>query len=354
MTELTKSASKKAGLPAGEIVHVGEVHETSTRLTVLDYDRDNLRVHEVRSIEELLPFRSSKTVTWIIVEGLAEVEIIQSLGQMFDVHPLVQEDIVSTHQRPKLDEFEDYLYLVLKRLEVEEGDLRVTQEQVSMLLFENILFTFKEKRDSLFDSVISRLSAEKGRIRTQTTDYLAYVVLDTIVDGYFVVQDALDAFSDEVEEQLFEHPQPDLLNRIQQAKRELIFVRKSLSPLREMLAALERSDSMLLSEKTHIYLRDVYDHTIRVIETVDSYRDLITGMLEIYLSSVSNRLNEVMKVLTVFSTIFIPLTFITGIYGMNFRDMPELNWAWSYPIVWLVFIGVAGSLLYFFRKKKWL
>lgn len=354
MTELVKSASKKAGLPEGEIVHVGEIHETSTRLTVLDYDRDNLLVHEITSIDELLPYKSSNTVSWVIVEGLTEVDIIQSLGQMFNVHPLVQEDIVSTHQRPKLDEFEDYLYLVIKRLEVENDDFRVRQEQVSLLLFENMLFTFKEKRDDLFVPVITRLRAEKGRLRTQTTDYLAYVVLDTIVDGYFVVQDALDAFSDDVEDRLFDRPGPDLLNRIQQAKRELIFVRKSLSPLREMLAALERSDSMLLSEKTHIYLRDVYDHTIRVIETVDSYRDLITGMLEIYLSSVSNRLNEIMKVLTVFSTIFIPLTFITGIYGMNFQNMPELKWAWSYPIIWLVFISVAGALLYFFRKRKWL
>lgn len=354
MADLTTRASRKAGLPEGEIVHVGEIHETDTRLTVLDYNRDALQVHEISSIDELLPYKTHNTVSWVIVEGLAEVDLIQGLGQLFDVHPLVLEDIVSTHQRPKLDEFEDYLYLVLKRLEVEEGDFRVSQEQVSLLLFENILFTFKEKRDELFVPVINRLRAEKGRLRNQTTDYLAYVVLDTIVDGYFAVQDSLDTFSDDVEEKLFEQPEPALLNRIQRAKRELIFVRKSLSPLREMLAALERSDSPLLSEKTHIYLRDVYDHTIRVIETVDSYRDLITGMLEIYLSSVSNRLNEVMKVLTVFSTIFIPLTFITGIYGMNFQDMPELKWAWSYPIIWLVFIAVTGSLLYFFRRKKWL
>ncbi|MEJ2396958.1 MAG: magnesium and cobalt transport protein CorA [Gammaproteobacteria bacterium] len=173
-------------------------------------------------------------------------------------------------------------------------------------------------------------------------------------DGYFAIQDSLDQFSDETEEQLFDQPGPELLNRIQQVKRELIFARKSLSPLREMLAALERCDSVLLSEKTHVYLRDVYDHTIRVIETVDSYRDLLTGMIEIYLSSVSNRLNEIMKVLTVFSTIFIPLTFITGIYGMNFQDMPELKWPWSYPIIWGVFITIAAILLYFFRKKKWL
>lgn len=354
MTKPTMSASRKAGLPAGEIVHVGEVHEVTTRLTVVDYDRDKLQLHEISSIDELLPFKSSKTVSWIIVEGLAEVEVIQAIGQMFDIHPLVQEDIVSTHQRPKLDEFEDYLYIVLKRLELEEGDFRVRQEQVSLLLFDNILFTFKEKRDDLFEPVLTRLRAEKGRLRTQTIDYLAYVVLDTIVDGYFAIQDSLDAFTDDIEDQLLEQPEPDLLGRIQQVKRELIFVRKSLSPLREMLAALERSDTVLLSEKTHIYLRDVYDHTIRVIETVDSYRDLITGMLEIYLSSVSNRLNEIMKVLTVFSTIFIPLTFITGIYGMNFQNMPELKWTWSYPVVWVIFISVAGSLLYFFRKRKWL
>jgi magnesium transporter len=354
MVETTRNASKKAGLPAGELVHVGEVHETTTSITLLDYDKDTLEFRQISSVQELLPFKGKNTTTWVIVEGLTDVDFIRELGQAFAIHPLVLEDIVSTHQRPKLDEYEDYLYLVLKRLEVNDHKFQVKQEQVSLLLFDNMLFTFKEKRDDLFVPVITRLQAEKGRLRAQTSDYLAYVVLDTIVDGYFAIQDSLDQFSDETEEQLFDQPGPELLNRIQQVKRELIFARKSLSPLREMLAALERCDSVLLSEKTHVYLRDVYDHTIRVIETVDSYRDLLTGMIEIYLSSVSNRLNEIMKVLTVFSTIFIPLTFITGIYGMNFQDMPELKWPWSYPIIWGVFITIAAILLYFFRKKKWL
>ena len=243
---------------------------------------------------------------------------------------------------------------MFKRLEVTSEEFSVNQEQISLLLFDNILFTFKEKHDTLFVPLINRLQADKGRLRIQSTDYLAYSVLDTVVDGYFILQDTLDFFVDDIEDKLFEQPGPELLTRIQQVKRELIFVRKSLSPLREMLAALERSDSPLLSEKTRIYLRDVYDHTIRVVESVDSYRDLITGMLEIYLSSVSNRLNEIMKVLTVFSTIFIPLTFLTGIYGMNFQDMPELRWPWSYPILWGIFISIPVILLIYFRKRKWL
>lgn len=354
MPQATSRASRKAGLPAGELVHVGEMHEATSSITLLDYDKDNLRVHQIDSIQDLLPFKSSESMSWVIIEGLADVELIQQLGEAFDIHPLVLEDIVSTHQRPKLDEFDDYLYLVLKRLEVASDSFVVTQEQVSLLLFDNMLFTFKEKRDDLFTPVITRLQTEKSRLRAQTTDYLAYVVLDTIVDGYFTVQDSLDQFSDDIEEKLLDQPGPELLTRIQKVKRELIFVRKSLSPLREMLAALERCESTLLSEKTHIYLRDVYDHTIRVIEAMDSYRDLITGMLEMYLSSVSNRLNEVMKLLTVFATIFIPLTFITGIYGMNFQNMPELKWPWAYPTLWLVFISIAVSLLIYFRKRKWL
>ena len=354
MSETRSSASGKAGLPAGELVHVGEVHHAESSITLLDYDKDDLRVHHIKSVRELLPYKASNTVSWVIIEGLADIALFRELGEVFDIHPLVLEDIVNTHQRPKMDEYEDYLYMVLKRLEVSDVEFEVDYEQVSLLLFDNMLFTFKEKRDDLFVPVMTRLRAEKGRLRTQSTDYLAYVVLDTIVDGYFALQDSLDTFTDNIEEQLFEQPGPELLTRIQQAKRELIFVRKSLSPLREMLAALERSDSILLSEKTHIYLRDVYDHAIRVIESVDSYRDLITGMLEIYLSSVSNRLNEIMKFLTVFSTIFIPLTFLTGIYGMNFQDMPELKWPWSYPILWLVFITIPVVLLIYFRKRKWL
>jgi magnesium transporter len=314
----------------------------------------NLVVQPVSSVAELIPYKDTDTVTWVIVEGLADIDLIQELGQAFDIHPLVLEDIVNTQQRPKLDDYEEYLYLVLKRFEVVGEKFRVGQEQISLLLFNNILFTFKEKRDELFNPVISRLQSEKGRIRTYSSDYLAYIVLDTIVDGYFALQDSLDLFADDLEDRLFDRPGPELLSSIQQVKRELIFVRKSMTPLREMLAALERSDSELLSDKTHIYLRDVYDHAIRVIEAVDSYRDLITGMLEIYLTSVSNRLNEIMKVLTVFSTIFIPLTFITGIYGMNFQNMPELEWPWSYPILWGVFISIPVALLIYFRKRKWL
>lgn len=354
MPESMSSASEKAGLPAGVLIHVGEVLEVKPTITVLDYDKDNIAVHQISTINEILPFKATDTVTWVMIEGLADTGMIQDLGQAFDIHPLVLEDILNTHQRPKLDEYEDYLYIVLKRFEVIDEHFTVLQEQISLLLFNNIIFTFKEKRDQLFEPVITRLKAEKGRIRTYSVDYLAYVVLDTVVDGYFALQDSLDLFADEMEEKLFTQPGPELLSRIQRVKRELIFVRKSMSPLREMLAALERSDSELLSEKTHIYLRDVYDHAIRVIESVDSYRDLITGMLEIYLSSVSNRLNEIMKVLTVFSTIFIPLTFITGIYGMNFEHMPELKWPWAYPILWGVFLSIPITLLIYFRKKKWL
>ena len=354
MPESMSSASEKAGLPAGELVHVGEVHDIKSTITVLDYDKENMLVQQSASVQELLAYKGTDSVTWVIIEGLADTDLIKDLGQAFNIHPLVLEDILNTHQRPKLDDFDEYLYLVLKRFEVTGKEFSVYQEQISLLLFSNILFTFKEKRDDLFGPVITRLQAEKGRIRAQSTDYLAYIVLDTIVDGYFALQDSLDLFADDIEEKLLEHPGPALLTRIQQVKRELIFVRKSLSPLREMLAGLERSDSDLLSEKTHIYLRDVYDHAIRVIESVDSYRDLITGMLEIYLSSVSNRLNEIMKVLTVFSTIFIPLTFLTGIYGMNFQNMPELKWPWSYPILWGVFISIPVTLLIYFRKRKWL
>lgn len=354
MPESKRSASEKAGLPAGELVHVGEVHHATSTITLFDYDKDNLRIHHIDDVHALREYKDTESVTWVVIEGLTDTGLIEQLGQDFDIHPLVLEDILSTQQRPKLDEYDDYLYLVLKRFEIAGDDFHVTEEQISILLFGNILFTIKEKQDDLFKPLITRLQSEKGRIRGQSADYLAYCVLDTIVDGYFALQDALDLFADDIEEKLLGEPGPQLLTRIQLAKRELIFVRKSLTPLREMLSALERSDSELITEKTHIYLRDVYDHAIRVIESMDSYRDLITGMLDIYLSSVSNRMNEVMKVLTMFATIFIPLSFLTGVYGMNFQFMPELNWVWSYPILWGVFLSIMISLLIFFRRKKWI
>ena len=264
------------------------------------------------------------------------------------------EDILNTHQRPKFEEFDGYLFIVLKSLLPKEANFTVNYEQISILLLNNIVFTFKEKMDDVFLPVIQRIRGGKGTLRSLGADYLTHAILDTIVDQYFGLIDALDQKVDSIEEELLSKPTSSTLNAIQGIRREIITIRRYVSPLRELLAALLRSESGILHEKTHIYFRDVLDHALRVTEAIDSFRDILSGLLDIYISSVSNKMNEVMKVLTVFASIFIPLTFLAGIYGMNFEYMPELKWKWAYPMLWVGFITIPVVLLVYFKKKNWL
>jgi magnesium transporter len=354
MPESFSSASEKSGLPPGSLVHVGEVHGHEHKILAINFNKTILEKRTVKSIEELLPYKETETITWVIVDGLKDVSIIDAIGKYFDIHALVLEDILNTHQRPKFEEFEDYLYIVLKAISLGNQDFTIEYEQISLLVLNNFVFTFMERPAALFDPILNRLDNSKSQIRNQGADYLAYVIMDTIVDEYFVLQDTFDELIESVEDDLLSDPSSATLAMIQKIKRELIFLRRSVSPLRELLAAIQRSESGLLNEKTRRYFGDVYDHAIRIIEAIESYRDLIAGMLDIYLSSVSNKMNETMKVLTIFASIFIPLTFIAGVYGMNFEYMPELKWRWSYPVLWIVFIVVSVFLLKFFKKKKWL
>jgi len=354
MSESLSSASEKSGLPPGSLVHVGEVHAHEHKISVVNYNKSTLKKHIVKSIEELLPYKTTDTITWVIVDGLKDVSIIDAIGQHFDIHALVLEDILNTHQRPKFEEFNDYLYIVVKAISLGNKEFNVVYEQISLLILNNFVFTFMEKPDGLFSPILNRLDNDKSQLRNLGADYLAYIIMDTVVDEYFVLQDAFDELIESVEDKLLSDPSSQTLATIQKIKRELIFLRRTISPLRELLAAIQRSESPLLNEKTRRYFGDIYDHAIRIIEAIESYRDLIAGMLDIYLSSVSNKMNETMKVLTVFASIFIPLTFIAGVYGMNFEYMPELKWRWGYPALWVIFIGVSVFLLRFFKKKKWL
>ena len=349
-----KSASAKTGFSPGSLVHVGKAQEAASSISVLRYSRQRIVTRNVGSIDEIPPYQGEEEITWVNIDGLKDIEIVESVGRHFHIHPLALEDILNTHQRPKFEEFDDYLFIVLKGLSFEQSTLAVNYEQISILVLKNFIFTFKEKQDAIFDPILRRLQDDCGRLRTRGADYLAYAIVDTVVDQYFALQDSLDEVIESVEERLLSNPTSQILAKIQRLKRELVFVRKSISPTRELLSGMARSESDLIDEKTRPYLRDVYDHAIRVTEAVDSSRDLITGMLDIYLSSVSNKMNEVMKVLTAFASIFIPLTFIVGIYGMNFEYMPELKWKWAYPALWLVFVAITLGLLTYFKKKKWL
>lgn len=346
--------SKKVGMAPGVLIHVGDILEQETTLSLINYNQDNIEKKQIFNIDELIEYKDKKSITWVNIEGLQNVSLIESIGKTFNIHTLVLEDILNTHQRAKFEAYDDYLYIVLKELSVEKGMFSVLYEQVSIVVFKNFVFTFKEKKDLLFEPIIKRLENNKGRGRTLGTDYLTYALLDTIVDMNFLLLDALDLTSDEIEEELLSHPTPKTLSTIQQVKRELIYVRKSISPLRELLSSILRSDSPLILEETHIYFKDIYDHSIHIIEEIETYRDILTSLLDIYISSVSNKMNEVMKVLTIFATIFIPLTFMVGVYGMNFEYMPELKWQWAYPALWVGFIVFTLTALGYFKKKKWI
>lgn len=352
--ESISSASGKTGLPAGSLVHIGEVQAGANRISVNHYHQHRLTEGEFTTIAALRQEKGEDSTLWVEFEGLSNVERIGELGDHFGIHPLVLEDILNTQQRPKFEEFEEYLFIVLKGFDYSTEPLQIRPEQISILILPHCIFTFKEKTDALFEPVKRRLANGPGRQRNLGPDYLAYVILDTIVDRYFSLQDTLAEVIEAVEDDLLTSPTTLTLGTIQRLKRELIFIRRSITPVRELLSGLERSESPLLQERTQLYLRDVYDHVLRVSEAMDSYRDLITGMLDIYLSSINNKMSEIMKVLTVFTSIFAPLTFIAGIYGMNFQNMPELQWRWSYPTVWLLFLLMPLALLRFFRKKKWL
>ena len=293
-------------------------------------------------------------MTWINIDGIHEVNIIEKIGKHFDLHPLIMEDIVNTEQRPKMEDFGHYVYVVLRMLYFDEEAHEVKGEQVSLILGENFVISFQEKEGDIFNPIRERIRNNKGRIRKMGADYLAYSLLDTIVDNYFTILEKLGDRIEEMEERLVSDPRPETLQEIHKLKREMIFLRKSVWPLREVINGLERGESSLVHKASRIYLRDVYDHTIQVIDTVETFRDMLSGMHDTYLSSISNRMNEIMKVLTIIATIFIPLTFIAGIYGMNFKFMPELEWRWAYFIVWLVIVIVAISMIFFFRRKKWL
>lgn len=355
MAESLSTNSEKSGLPPGSLIHVGEVPEAETRISVIDYSKDNFEEQEIHSIEEILKYKDKDTVTWVIIEGLTNINIVERIGEMFGIHQLVLEDILNTNQRPKLEEYEDHLYIVLKCLLSEDKEFTVSSEQISLLILKNFVFMFKEKIDTLFHPIQQRVRTSKSRFRSRGSDYLAYAVLDYIVDQNFVLIDTLDEVITSLEDSLLtDEPTQDMLYRIQRLKRQIISIRRYVSPIRELLSGMLRSESELINLDTHIYLRDVSDHTLRVIESIESYRDILTGLLDIYISSVSNKMNEVMKVLTVFASIFIPLTFLAGIYGMNFEYMPELKWQWAYPTLWVAFITIPVVLLIYFKRKKWL
>ncbi|MBN2126281.1 MAG: magnesium/cobalt transporter CorA [Deltaproteobacteria bacterium] len=354
MVRFMKKVSRKAGLPPGTLVHIGEKREEKPKITLIDYDEERLEERRLEKVEGVASFRDNQRVTWLNVDGVHDVGVIEAVGKAFDLHPLVLEDILNTDQRPKMDDFDDYLCIILKMLSYDEEESHLRVEQVSLVMGKGFVVSLQEAEGDVFNPVRERLRKSKGRIRKMGSDYLLYSLMDGVVDNYFAVLEKIGEEIEILEEELMEDPTPETSRTIHHLKRELIFLRKSVWPLREVISALERGESDLIQERTAVFYKDVYDHTIQVVDTIETFRDMVSGMIDVYLSSVSNRMNEVMKVLTIIATIFIPLTFIAGIYGMNFKYMPELEWHSGYLLVWVVMVLVALVMVIYFRRKKWL
>ncbi len=354
MPKVVRKRSAKSGLPPGSLIHIGEEKTEDIKITVIDYDESGYREEDFATIEQCFVFKERPSVTWINIEGLHNTANIQKLGDCYGFHPLVLEDILNTDQRPKVEDFEEYVYIVLKMLH-DGRSPQTSAEQVSVIFGTNFVISFQEgMKGDVFNAIRERIRTGKGRIRSMGADYLAYSLVDSIVDNYFVVLEKLGERIEDLEDELVKNPVAETLHEIHALKREMIFLRKAVWPLREVISSMERGESSLIKDSTKIYLRDVYDHTIQVIDAIETSRDMLSGMLDIYLSSMSNRMNEVMKFLTIIGTIFIPLTFIAGVYGMNFEHMPELKWRWGYFGLWGAMIGIGVFMLFYFKKKKWL
>ncbi len=354
LPRIIRRRSEKKGLPPGTVVYVGEKKSEEVKIRIIDFNETHFEEKEAREVEACFPFKDKPTITWINIDGVHEVDVVEKIGKHFNLHPLVLEDIANTGQRPKIEDFVNYIFLVLKMLYYDEKKGETNAEQVSLVLGPNWLISFQEREGDVFDSIRERIRSDKGRIRKMGADYLIYALVDSVVDNYFQILEKIGEDVEEIEDELVTNPTPETLHSIHDLKRQMIFLRKSVWPLREVINRLERWESSLIQKSTYIYLRDVYDHTIQVIDAIETFRDMLSGMLDIYLSSVSNRMNEVMKVLTIIATIFIPLTLVAGLYGMNFKYMPELDWPWSYPIVLLGMLGIGLLMIMYFRRKRWL
>jgi magnesium transporter len=354
MNKVIKKISKKVAQPPGTLIHLGEKKSETVTLNLFRYSKDILEEKKMEDPGECLLEREFKGVCWVNISGIHDIPTIENIGNTFNIHPLVQEDILNTFHRPKFEESEEYLFLVLKMLMYDPGTKDVISEQVSFVLGSNFLLTFQEQEGDVFNPVRERLRKAQGRIRKTGTDFLLYTLMDAVVDNYFLVLEAIGEELEILEDQLLENPTPEVLQTVHKLKREMIFLRKAVWPLRELINGLQKTGSKLVKNNTKMYLRDIYDHTIQVIETVETYRDMVSNLQDLYLSSVSNKMNEVMKVLTIIATIFIPLTFIAGIYGMNFEFMPELKWKTGYFFTWGLMVVIALVMISYFKRKKWL
>ena len=346
----------KVGLPPGAVVYAGTKPTHSVQFSVTDFDVDTLDEWDASDITKVLPLRDTSTVSWIHVNGVHDTELIRALGEHFSIHPLVLEDIAHVEQRPKIEEYDEHLFLVLKMVYYDgsPSEEALRMEHVALVLGPNFVISFQEDPGDVFDPVRDRIRSARGRIRKLGPDYLAYALVDVIVDHYFVVLERFGETGEVIEDEILDEPTTDTQRKINDVRRQLIGMRRAVWPVRELLGRLERLESPLIQDNTRPFLRDAYDHAVQVVDIVESLRDLVSGLTDLYMTAISNRMNEIMKVLTIIGTIFIPLTFVAGIYGMNFEYMPELSWRYGYFTIWAIMIAVGAILLVFFRRREWI
>ncbi len=353
MTKFTKKLAKKAGMPPGTLVHVGNHVAEHISIQLFDYDANHFVEKKNGTIQDCLIYLDSPYSTWLNIQGISDIHMIATLGKHFGFHPLILEDIVNSCQRSKLDNFKDNIYIVMRLLKYNKEKDNFEDEQISVILGKNYLISFMETQSPIFESIAQRLRDKNSRIISRGVDYLCYCLIDAIVDNYFVILECFDEKLESLESYLIRQPTPAILQKIQKAKREIILLRKSIWPMREVVNQFKRLDTPLIKEPTKLYMQDVYDHTIQAIDTIESFRDVSSGLLDIYISNINLHMNEIMKVLTVVATIFVPLTFIASLYGMNFDYMPELHSKWGYPAVLATMLVMLAGMLYFFRRKGW-
>lgn len=350
---------KKKGMSPGSLIFTGEQKTQKVSISLFDYNSGNFSETSVDDLNELEKYKNNSNVTWINVIGLHDINILDKIGNIFEIHPLVLEDILNVSHSPKIEDYESYLFLVVKMINYKEGLNILDVEQVSLIIGKNYIITFQEKNGDVFNPIRDRIRTAKGLIRKYSEDYLAYRILDSIIDNYFSVLENFDDRIEDIEDQILTQPDESSLEEIHHLRKELIKLRRAVSPLREMIFTIEKEKFNFIQKTTFVYLRDLSDHIKQIIDTIENYREFINGLLEVYLSNASHRMNEVVKLLTIISTIFIPLTFIVGIYGMNFRtdasrwNMPELDWAFGYPFVMALMVVIAVTLIIFFKKKRW-
>ena len=354
MFSLKKQNKTKVGKPPGTISYTGEKTEEPVEITFIQYDKIDYSKTKLQNIEEFIKLRDPKKNNWIILDGIHQIESIESLGKNLDIHPLIMEDIVNIYERVKVEFYENFVFLILKEFIIDdEGALK--ENHICLLYYPELIITFLDNKTNAFNHILARIEGNRGRIREFGTDYLFYCIIDNIVDNYFLTLESLSERIEDTEEDLVKNPNEEHLFSIHKLKSDIVQIRKNILPFREIINSIIRGDSKLVKETNNIYFRDIYDHIIRIIETLESDREMVSGLLDIYLSSTSNKMNEVMKILTIIATIFIPLTFIAGVYGMNFvEDMPAFRWEYSYIIVWIVMVVITIGMIFYFRRKKWI